>query len=410
MTDPATAFNDCTGDLNFGAVNIQDPVVPIDQRSGLTKEIKVVNKGNAPMTVTAAVLNNGNPDFIISGVQQGDVLIPLPVTLDPGVGECGAPAEGNHELVITVFYSPTALGADADTLVVLTDAIEGATLELPLTGAGSDIGILLTPPTLAFGDVAEGDTAEKELIVSNLGTNDAAVNSTCIDLEDDGTCDADCTGADDDTVLDGALKCRVFKMNGDNEGKGFILLPTDAQEGGNDERRLVVTWSPVAGNATIPAGAVLRLETAILNNRVWTARILGGSAGNLVVTAPDAAACPGSFCVQAAGDPADVMTWSGSMTLHFANDGMATLDITSLEWEGPGTIADDFQLLDGPGGDAIDMDAPGITLGPGQSIDLTLEYLNNDFSGQDLINLIVNHTGLNLRDTVPIGVAPPPQP
>lgn len=402
--DDATAFTDCGGDLNMGAVNIQDPVVPIDQRAGLTAKVLVENRGNAPMTLQAVTMNGGNPDFTIQGVQQGDVLVTLPITLEPGTGSCGVVNEdADSTAEISIFYSPTALGADSDTLLVLTDAIEGATLELPVTGVGSDIGILLTPPTVVFDDIGEGETTTTDINVSNLGTNDAPVNSTCVDLDGDETCEFDCTGGD--PGLDGALDCEVFKMDDTHEGKGFILSPTDAMAGGDDERYVRFTWSPTAANPSIPGTAVVRFETAILNDRVWTARLVGGAAGDLGFDNLGNG-CPNGngVCIPAEGEAGDVTTWTGELDFALSNDGDATLSITSFAWEGPPTIADDYELF--LGDTAVNMEAPGVDIAPGGSETFTIVYVNDDASGADAINLIVTHTGVNLMDTIPVNVTP----
>jgi hypothetical protein len=402
--DDATAFVDCGGELNMGAVNIQDPIQPIDMRAGLTAKVLVENRGNAPMELRAVTMNGGNPDFTIQGIQQGDVLVDLPITLEPGTGSCGVVNEGAASTAeISVFYSPTALGADADTLLVLTDAIEGATLELPVTGLGSDIGILLTPPTVVFDDIAEGQTTTATMNVSNLGTNDAAVNSTCIDLDGDETCDFDCTG--DEPGLGGTLNCDVTYVDGSNEGKGFILAPTDAMAGGNDERTVTFTWSPTAENPAIPGTAVVRYESAILNNRVWTARIIGGAAGNLTFDGLGNT-CPGGngVCIPATGDAADVTTWTGELDFALGNDGDATISITRFAWEGPPTIADDYELYQGD--TPVNLEAPGVDIAPGGSQTFTIVYANDDASGADAINLIVTHTGVNLMDTIPVNVTP----
>lgn len=392
--------------LDFGAVNIGDATVPVTERSGLTLEIEVVNTGSAPIDLQAALMKDGNPNFIVSGVRQGNVLAELPLTLEPSITEeCGqSDPSDESKAFIDVYYAPGSLGSDTDTVSILTSALEGSNLEVPVSGYGSDTGILITPPTLAFGGTAEGETDEISVNVSNVGINDAAVNTTCIDIDGDEACDADCTGGD--PALDGALGCEVFLADGEtHEGKGFILEPTDAQEGGNDERIVKVTWSPAAGNSTIPDGAVLRLETNILNNRAYTARILGGSTGALTVDAGDFL-CATSVCVPTTGDAEDVSTWEGSATIELSNTGEASLTISSFSWEGPATIADDFSLTDSSD-TPIDLEAPGISLAPGESSNITINYANNDASGADYINLLINHTGLDLLKTVPVQVNTP---
>lgn len=396
--------------LEFGATQKSDPAVPIAERTGKTLTIDILNEGNAAMEVAAAVIDGGDGDFTVTGLRLGNVLVETPVTVAPGrAGECGEPVEGScntaatcNRLTVDVFYSPTALGADTAELVVLSDAAEGAEIRIPLSGFGSDIGILTNPEFVSFGDVGEGQTADIDVRVANVGTSDAPVNNTCIDLQGDGTCDGNCTGAE--PVLDGALSCEVLKSDGSHEGKGFVLAPTDAAEGGDDERTVRVSWAPVAGNTNIPAGTTLRLETGILSDKVYTVPVAGGAAGVLEVETD--AVCGEELCVPAAGDPGDISTWTGEIALTLVNTGDATLDVTAFEWDGPATIADDYALLDGSD-NPVDLASPGISLAPGASVPLTITYANDDASVQDFINLVVSHTGLGGLVTLPLRVVAP---
>jgi hypothetical protein len=399
------ALETCTL-VDFGAVNIGDASVPVTERSGLTKEVVIVNIGSAAIELQAALMNDGNPNFTVSGVRQGNILADLPIVLEPGrTDECGQADPGEEsKAYVDIFYAPASLGSDTDTLLVLTDAIEGASLEVPVSGYGSDVGILITPPTVAFGGVPEGESGEVSVNVSNVGINDASVNTTCIDIDGDEVCDADCTGGD--PALDSALNCEVLNADDEShEGKGFVLSPTDAQAGGADERIVRLNWNPVAGNSEIPDTAVLRIETNILNNRAYTARIIGGSTGTLTVDAGDFL-CASSVCIPASGDASDVSTWTGSATLTLKNDGEATLSISSFEWEGPTTIADDYTLLSDDDA-AIDLAAPAISISPGSSVTIHIDYANNDASGADYINLLIHHTGMDLLKTVPVQVSSP---
>jgi len=391
----------CDG-LDFGAVQKDDPTVPAEQRQGLTKTIQIINDGTAPLEVQFVAVQNGNPDFIVSGLRKGNLLVETPVTLEPGrTSDCGTPIETlDNVLTIDVFYSPTALGLDNDELTIITDSVENSTLTVPLSGTGSDIGILPIPSFVNFGSLGEGNTDTISVNVSNLGTTDAAVNTTCIDLGGDGTCDADCTGP----IEGNALSCIVLKDDGSQDGKGFILDPTDASEGGGDERTIEITWSPVAGDAAIPEGTVLRLETNLLNNKVWEVPVVGGSIGVISIDSDDL--CGDRVCVSAMGDVDDISTWAGTATITLLNTGDASLSITSFEWDGPETIADDYELQT-TDGTAIDLGAPGITLAPNASEQFQIAYANDDASVADFINLVVNHTGVGGQTIIPLQVRPP---
>ena len=396
--------------LNFGATQTSDPLVPISERAGKTSQIAVRNVGNAEMQVLAAVIDGGDGDFVVTSARLGNLVSEFPVRLAAGRdGNCGQVLEGNcataencNELNIDLKYAPSALGGDSATLVILTDAAEGNELRIPVSGLGSDVGLLTTPTFVTFSDVLEGQSAEKEVRLSNVGTNDAPVNNTCLDLEGDGSCDGNCTGSD--PALDGALSCRVVKTDGSRDGKGFVLAPTDAQEGGSDERNIVVTWSPIAGNSNIPSGTVLRIESGILNNKVYEVPVAGGEAGILQIDS--AGICGESFCVQAQGDASDIATWTGELELELINAGQATLQITSLSWEGPETIADDYEVRD-ESDTAIALDDPNLQLAPGATASIWVHYANDDASVQDFINLLIAHDGLGGSVTLPLRVLAP---
>ena len=64
--------------------------------------------------------------------------------------DCGAPSGNDNTLIIDVRYTPSAIGADVDELVILSDALEsdgapGGSLTVPLSGFGSDVGIGIVP-------------------------------------------------------------------------------------------------------------------------------------------------------------------------------------------------------------------------------------------------------------------------
>jgi hypothetical protein len=413
-------FDDCP-ELNFGAVQKNNPGLPPDQQPGRRNlHVDVVNTGNADFQLQAIVINGGDGDFTVEAVQKGNTLVDYPwesnagPTLNPGrASACEPPREEScvaadqcNVISVDILYTPTALGADAAELVIFTNAAEGAELNVPLSGTGADVGIALLPDVLNFTGVGEGDSRTDEVRVLNFGTNEAPVNTSCIDVGGDGTCDGDCTGGDDDKVEGGTLGCNVKKADGGNEGKGFVLEPTDAQEGGEDERIIEVTWAPVAGNASIPAGTVLRLETSILDDRVYEVPLGGGGAGVLALELDAGDQCGELVCIQATGDAGDTMTWVGSVDFTLKNTGDATMSITGIDFEETAGVDDDFTLTD-TSDNAINATSPGITLAPDASTTLRVAYSNNDASQQDLINLVIEHDGLGGEQIIPFNVLPP---
>ncbi|MFZ9889283.1 MAG: hypothetical protein ACO3JL_17450 [Myxococcota bacterium] len=401
-------------EVSFGTTQIGTAAAPAP---GVTREILVVNEGNGPLVVSAAVLDGGDGDFQILSVLRGTIEAQLPVTLAPArEGACeplGEPRCDNAEscsvLTIKVQYRPTALGADASDLVIFTDATEGSELRVGLTGQGSDVGIITLPDYVSFAGISEGQSSTREIRVLNVGSRPEPVNNTCIDLEGDGECDGACTGGDADKVLEGALGCDVTKADGSNEGKGFVLGATDAATGGDDERLVLVTWAPVAGNAAIPPGAVLRLETNLSSNDgVLELPLVGSNAGVLRVDAPAQALCGEGLCISANSDtPETTTTWAGELTFDLVNEGDATLTISGIRFdESQPTVADDFALEDEAGISLLGTNVDE-TLAVGDRLTVTLIYENNDFSQQDITNLQVEHNGVGGELLVPITVVPP---
>lgn len=406
--------NDVCDDVAFGATQIGTAAAPAP---GVTEEILVVNEGNGSLVVSAAVLDGGDGDFKVLSVLRGTVETELPVTLAPArEGACeplGEPRCDNAEscsvLTFKIQYRPTALGADASDLVIFTDATEGSELRVGLTGQGSDVGIITLPDYVSFAGVSEGQTGTREVRVVNVGSRDEPVNNTCIDIEGDGVCDGACTGGDADKVLDGTLGCDVTKADGANEGKGFILGATDAVAGGDDERLILVTWSPVAGNAALPGGAVLRLETNLSqDDGVIELPLIGGNAGVLRVDAPATALCGEGLCLSATSDtPETTTTWRGELTFDLVNEGDATLTISSFRFDdSQPTVADDFSLEDLSGSVLLGNDVVE-TLAAGERLTVTVIYENNDFSQQDITNLLIEHDGVGGELLVPVTVVPP---
>lgn len=407
----ANEVTPCTT-MSFGAVQLAG--------SGLVLPITIANDGTADMTVTAAIMNGGNPDFVVESVTRGTTQIELPTTVLPGrSADCGAASGADNTITINVRYTPSALGADVDTLLVLTDAVnlEGGNVEIALDGEGADTGIIMNPDFLNFGALAEGDTDTIDVLVKNVGTNDASVNFSCIDLENDDVCDAECTGSADDTTLSGSLSCIVTTVDGGVSGKGFVLSPTDGAAGGDDERIVSVTWAPIAGATNIPPTAVLALHSNILGNRVFTAPLQGGTIGILTGDPAADSTCPADeadVCVIADGTAGieNFTTWAGTATVLLGNVGEASVTISAVridsdgdEGTPPNTIDDDYTITNAA-------DVVGATLAPGEEIELIISYDevapgNDAAASSELTNIIVEHNGAGTLTTITIDVIPP---
>ncbi len=383
----------CT-DLAFGAVQLNG--------TGAVLTVTLVNDGTAPLTVAGAFIDDGNPAFVVESLRRGTTLVQAPVTVPPGRSEdCGKAVDGDNTLLVDVRFVPTQLGATASTLSIASDALVGNTLEVPLSGVGSDVGIITNPEVVTFGAVPEGEVRNVDVLVQNVGTSDVGINECCVDLQNDGDCDAVCSGDSGDKALSDTLGCKVTN-DGAVESHGYLLSATDAVAGGSDERTVTITWAPTAGASSIPNTAVLALHSNILGERVYTVPVRGGAQGVLTVSGGDA--CPAgieAICIQASGDAADTQSWAGSTTFALNNTGVVTLTIASVNFENGSapTIVDDFTL-----------DAAAtfpLTIAPGLSASYTLSYANNDASQIDLINLVAVHDGEGGETIIPTAIVPP---
>lgn len=388
----------CT-QLDFGAVPIGNPIDPIEGRAGVNLTVEVINDGNKDLSLQGAVVS-GSGEFAVVSVRRGSQVLELPQVIPPGrSGDCGEPTGADNKLLVDVRFAPTAIGAAVGTLQILSDGAEGSLLEVALSGQGADTNIITNPEIVVFGDVPEGSVGTETVLVQNTGTEDASVNESCIDVDGDDVCDGLCTGASADVTLDGTLRCAVFKADGARDGKGFVLSPTDAAVGGDDERTIEIEWSPSSTTPAVPSTAQLLLMSNIKNNKVFKVGIAGGNIGILDVTSPTP--CGVDLCVQAEGTAADVSTWTGRTTLTLTNTGSATLTLGAIgpSADTPATIADDWTI-----------GAPGTTsLAPAASTTITLDYANtaNDANGNDGFNLIVEHNGVLGSTLASIRILPP---
>jgi hypothetical protein len=384
-------------EIAFGAIQTNG--------GGAILSVTVVNDGTADLTVAGAVIGDDTfGEFSFVGARRGSQVVTLPYTVPAGRTEdCGKPSDADNELHLDVQYLPTHLGGSGGTLIIASDALVGSTLEVALNGAGSDVGLLMSPAFVAFGEVPEGEQRNVDVVVENIGTNDAAVNVSCLDLSGDESCDANCTGSDDDLTLDNSLGCSVTRSNGDAESYGFPLGPTDAQAGGDDQRTVTITWTPTAEGCGIPAGSVLRLESNVLGDRVYEVPVQGGAQGELSYVTDSDDTCPGgtgagTVCIEAAGTPGDAQTYNGDVTIRLANDGPCSLSIVSIEKDAdPATTADDFTIT-----------LPDeLTLAPGAETTFDVSYQNNDATNGDVINLTITHSGAGGVTLIPLQAIPP---
>jgi hypothetical protein len=147
----APAINLNPGGLSFGDVAVGTTSAPLTSA--------IMNTGTAPLTVIAIALCSA-PSTSAEFAFTAPV---LPFDL---------PAGGSANLRVT--YAPTGAGTDTGCVAVTSNASNGPTTNLSVSGTGvvpptPTIGV--APTSLAFGDVTVGTTsAPRTLTVSNTGT------------------------------------------------------------------------------------------------------------------------------------------------------------------------------------------------------------------------------------------------
>jgi hypothetical protein len=401
--------------VDFGGTPKLDP----GSQGGVGRHVMVTNDGTAPFNIVAVNVlpaegSSDAPEFaldLVNNVAVTPSTFPLEVLPSRG-GDCGERLEGAVPRAdLWVMFRPTRVGVQGARLQVITDATTAGTpggvpagqSHVSLTGIASGVGLAITPGFVPFGSVAAGSTKTEEVRVANLDIHTATVNTTCIDMNGNGTCyqdpgcttgcatdpeDVDCTGGDPDAAT--GLNCDVVSA-----GKGFVLQPTDAAAGGADEVTMTVTWSPTSA---MSFSKNLLLMTTIGNMQVYSVRLTGGVAGRINVS-------PGSLMLRL---NADTVGATGSGTFTVLNDGQADLTLSRIRFQGSASITDDYTMT--RAGDPAfsmgctrgptDLSCPvtpwttPIVLTPNQSTVFTLTYTDNDeVMAMDSMDVSLEHDG-----------------
>jgi Abnormal spindle-like microcephaly-assoc'd, ASPM-SPD-2-Hydin len=147
VTAPAPVIALVPSSLSFGTVTLPGS-------ASLTTQVQ--NTGNALLTVSAITLGAGtSSEFTWSPA--------APITVAAGGSS-----------TVTVTYTPTNAGTDSGTIVFTSNASNGPTTSLSVTGTGQAAAaprIAVAPLSLAFGNVTAGTTsAAQTFTVSNTGT------------------------------------------------------------------------------------------------------------------------------------------------------------------------------------------------------------------------------------------------
>ncbi len=126
--------------LSFGSTPVVSP---------RTMNLSVTNSGGMPLTYSVTL--SGNRFFLLCNPCSG--------TLAPSA-----------TAVIPVQFAPQNIGAHTGTLTVTSNDPARPVVSVPLSGTGTAPIAEVTPPSLAFGDVAvAGGTATQPLTIRNVG-------------------------------------------------------------------------------------------------------------------------------------------------------------------------------------------------------------------------------------------------
>ena len=126
--------------------------------------------GSAP-TATVTIANTGGQPLTINSVTS-----PAAPFGASGVPAAGTTIAGGQSVAVTVSFSPSALGAVSDSLVVASSA---GSSSVALSGTAV-LPIQVTPSTVGFGLVATGSIRTANVVLSNVGSAPVTISSVSL--------------------------------------------------------------------------------------------------------------------------------------------------------------------------------------------------------------------------------------
>ncbi len=261
------------------------PVAFGNQRINTTgnKVLTVNNTGTDKLTITALAVT-GSGYATTNGV---------PLVVDPG-----------SSVAIALTFKPTTLGPAAGNLRITSDAANGPTTDVPLTGTGVAPEITLDQSSISFGSQRVGTTGTRPLKITNTGTD----TLTVFDIDSNSPFGDDSTALF--TLAPGASQTIqvTFTPSLTVHSFGSLAINNDAINASNGQ-----TLVPLDGTGIAPAIAVDPTALAFGNQRVGT---------------------------------------TGTKTINVTNPGSDTLTITSITTAAPFANNDTTPISIGPGGNA----------------------------------------------------------
>ena len=133
--------------LSFGSVAMGSTAV---------QSVSVTNTGTGAVNITSAAIS-GSAFTVMSGNGTATLAV-------------------GQSATVQVQFAPTSASAASGDLVITSNA-SNPTLTIALNGTGAAAGMSVTPPSVSFGNVADGTTGTQSIILQNTGTANLTVSS-----------------------------------------------------------------------------------------------------------------------------------------------------------------------------------------------------------------------------------------
>jgi hypothetical protein len=131
----------------------------ISTGSNSVKQVVVTNTGSGPVQITGVGVTGTG--FTVSGVAT-------PTTVN-----------ASGQVTLSVTFAPTTTGNVSGTLSVTSNA-SGSPLSIPVSGAGVQPGITISPASFNFGSVVDGQTKSQAFTITNSGTASLTISQLSI--------------------------------------------------------------------------------------------------------------------------------------------------------------------------------------------------------------------------------------
>ncbi|MEP6739049.1 MAG: choice-of-anchor D domain-containing protein, partial [Caldimonas sp.] len=248
-------------------VGATSPLVFPDTQLGSTfpQSFIVQNTGNLALTFSA---------FTISGAAAADYL-------RGGDGSVAAPLPIGGQCTLTLTFQPTALGLRSASIVITSDASNGAA-SLVLNGTGIPVPVpvvSLTPPALDFGvQTTGGIYPSRRLHLANVGTANLIIASVAVE----GTGFANASATPCPAVLAPGAACDIdvaFMATAAIPYSGDVRVTSNAagspnlstlSGSGSAAAVAVLIWSPAVTTidfGTVVAGSVSAVQSVTVLNQ-----------------------------------------------------------------------------------------------------------------------------------------------